>query len=184
MRYPLPYFQEGDGTRAMSATAMNRLVEAIRENDRRLTEVERRTTPDNAFTAKPSVVRRFIVVDSDFPDTVLCGIVKDGPGVVHVAKPYLLRRTPFDGRRRDGIDFVYTSNTERRATRNDPPPPQGQTPPTENQRLIPKYVAGDVIAAETQLLDGDDDLRVTHGGARLPTKWIDQNLDGRAWAKV
>ena len=186
MKYPLPHFSEGDGSAAMSASAMNRLVDAIRENDRRLVEVERRTTPDNSFVAKPSVVRRFIVVDPDFPDTVLCGIVKDGPGVVHVAKPYLLRRTPFTGSgyRRDGKGFVYTSNTERTVTQYTPAPPQGQANPTENQRIIPKYVAGDVIVAETQLIEGDDDLRATPGGVKKPTKWIDLNVDGRYWAKV
>lgn len=185
MKYPLPHFSEGDGTSALSASAMNRLVDSIRENDRRLVEVERRTTPDNSFERKPIVVNRFVVVDANFPDTVLCSTVKGGPGVVQVAKPYLLRRTPFDGQRRDGIEFAYTSNTERTATRREPPPQEGQQPPTENQRIIPKYVADDVITAVTQALDGEDDLRSEAGSdVRLYTPWVDLNIDGRYWAKV
>ena len=185
MKHPLPYFREGDGTASLSASAMNRLVDAIRESDRRLVEVERRTTPDNSFERKPIVVQRLVVVDANFPDTVLCATAPGGPGVVHVAKPYLLRRTPFHNQRRDGIEFVYTSNTERTATRREPPPAQGQEPPTENQRIIPKYVADDVITAVTQALEGADDLRVEAGSeTRLYTSWVDLNLDGRYWAKV
>ena len=185
MKHPLPHFREGDGTNALSASAMNRLVDAIRESDRRLLEVERRTIPDNSFERKGVAVQRLVVVDADFPDSVLCATQIGGPGVVHVAKPYLLRRTPFDGKRRDGIEFTYTSNTERKATRKTPPPPEGQEEPTETQRIIPKYVANDVIAAVTQVLDGSDELRTTTGGdERIHTSLVDLNLDGRYWAKV
>lgn len=185
MKHPLPYFREGDGTSSLSASAMNRLVDAIREADRRLVEVERRTTPDNSFERKPIAAARLVVVDANFPDTVLCAATPGGPGVVHVAKPYLLRRTPNHNRIRDGIEWFFTSNTELRATRKDPPPPQGQQEVVETWRLTAKYVAGDVILAMTQFLDGADDLRVEAGSdVRLYTSWVDKNNDGRYWAKV
>lgn len=184
MKYPLPRFSEGDTASAWSASSLNRLVDAISEANRRLVEVERRTIADNGFVRKPVVVKRFIVVSADHPDSILCAIVPGGEGVVHIARPYLLRRTPFHGKRRDGIEFQYTSNTERTATRKDPPPPQGQAEPTENQRIIPKYVRDDVITAITQTLSGLDELKYSVGGETLVTPWVDMNLDGRYWAKV
>lgn len=181
----IPKFEPGTQP---SAGALNTLAEGMRQLERRMVEVERRTTPDGSADDPPVRVRRFVVVNPDMPDTVVCSLYAGGPGIFQIAKPYLLRRSAFEvpNFRRDGIGYVYSSNSERTATRYEPPPQEGQSPPTENQRIIPKYVAGDVITATSQALDGTDDLYDGTGPDRhrIFTRWVDLNNDGRMWAKV
>ena len=93
-----------------------------------------------------------------------------GTTKINIAKPYLLRRTPFHGLSRDGISYNYTSNIARTAT-------QGAT--SESQVIVPSYVANDIIYAAQGVNGGVD---VTVSGTKL--LWLDINVDGRAWAKV
>jgi len=87
-----------------------------------------------------------------------------------VAKPYLLRRTPFDGGERDGVSYDYTSSIQRTATKDAT---------TETQVIVPTYVADDVIYA-ARFTDGGTDV-VDDDYQRV--SMIDMNVDGRAWAK-
>ena len=135
--------------------------------------------------ASALVVSPLFVVSTESFDTVLCSDVKGGIGTIHVAKPFLLRRTPFTamGYRRDGKGFVYTSNIERTVTQYTPAPPQGQTNPTENQRIIPKYVMDDVIYVVNKGSLSLEELFQTATERAYP-EWLDINVDGRYWAKV
>ena len=47
---------------------------------------------------------------------------------IEVAKPFLLRRTPFDGASRDGISYTYTATDARTATNGSD---------TEDQVIVP-----------------------------------------------
>jgi len=99
-----------------------------------------------------------------------------GDDDIKVAKPYLLRRTPFDGETRNGISYTYSSDTEREADDGDD---------TEDQVVVPSYVehgddeTGDEIYA----------IRAPTGGTGVvdsennAVSWLDLNVDGRAWAQ-
>ncbi len=91
-------------------------------------------------------------------------------GRVDVAKPWMLRRTPFDGEtidyRGQSISYVYTSDRERTAT--------GAT--SETQVMTADYYVGEsltVIPVRTGVELPDGSLAV----------WEDINTCGRFWAQ-
>lgn len=96
------------------------------------------------------------------------GTSASGP-TVSVAKPYLLRKTPFNGASRNGISYSYTSDVSRTASLS------GET---ETQVVVPSYVVGDIIYAIKGVVGG---VGVTLTAGTI--SWLDLNVDGRAWAK-
>lgn len=103
-------------------------------------------------------------------DAVTCrtfdGVVEGTDDVV-IAKPYLLRLTPFHTKSRGGITYSYTSNTERVGT-------DDVSSDTETQVVVPSYVLDDIIYAIKGIGGGTG-----VSGATL----VDINADARAWAK-
>jgi len=93
----------------------------------------------------------------------------EGTVDVKVAKPYLLRRTPFDGETRDGITYTYSSAVEREAD---------DGADTEDQVIVDSYIEDDIIYAIRRISGGTD---VTVSTVDL--QWLDLNIDGRYWAK-
>jgi hypothetical protein len=95
----------------------------------------------------------------------------EGVDDINIAKPYLLRRTPFDGQLVNGKTYTYTSNTERNVD-------DGAN--NEDQLIIPRYTdpSQPTIYAATSLALPID---VEVGGLKLI--WVDINADGRAWAR-
>jgi len=183
-RGPLPRFNAREGLSGISASAMNRLVDVLENAERRLVEVERRTLTNGDFERPIFGVRRFVVEHpTEYPDTVGVIEIEGAVVIIHVAKPYLLRHTPFHGKRRDGLDYNYTSNVARTASKTtlgNPP-----TTVTENQVIVPKYVAGDVIYAIGRVFGPRDEFRVSASGPDVvSTRWLDMNVDGRFWAKA
>jgi hypothetical protein len=87
-----------------------------------------------------------------------------GVADVKIAKPYLLRRTPFDGFARAGVSYVYVSDAARTATAGTE---------SETQVVVPAYEVGDVVYA----------AKGVAGGVGVSAEWLDLNCDGRAWAK-
>lgn len=110
-------------------------------------------------------------------DYVLCyAVTSVGTGTVEipVAKPYLHRQSLTS---RNGIAYTYqtafegsTAIVERVATKS---------PNTETQRVVPQYVSGDRIFA-SKLINGGTGVKDIDD---KPVRFIDLNLDGRAWAK-
>jgi len=100
----------------------------------------------------------------------------------YVAKPYKLRRTPFESRRINGLEYSYTTDTERVA---DGDPWDGSN--QETQVVVPAWAVadgasgygGDLIYAVDDPAGG---TAVTDPDSN-PVTWLDLNLDGRAWAK-
>lgn len=122
-------------------------------------------------------VRQFKVVSVDGDYLIghrWDGVVESGDNV-QIAKPYLLRRTPFDTLTRDGITYTYDSDTARTATNT--------AEETESQVIVPKYVVGDIIYA-THHIDGGTDAYYTEAEASIQLTWLEDNRDGRAWAKA
>jgi hypothetical protein len=62
----------------------------------------------------------------------------EGTDLYYIAKPWLLRRTPFDGLARNGITYTYLTDVRRFA--ND-------GVESEYQVVVPSWVSGDVISA-------------------------------------
>lgn len=94
-----------------------------------------------------------------------------------VAKPWLLRRTPFDNGSRNGIAYVYHTHTTRTASR---------AAEEEDQIVIPRYVVGDVIYATHNPAGGTGvsvDEEVEGPPQQIPIVWLDDNRDSRAWAE-
>lgn len=86
---------------------------------------------------------------------------------VYVAKPYELRRTPFDGETIGGVTYTYTSASEREAT---------DGVDTETQFITPAYVVGaEIFAIKVQ---GNTGVQTAEPADIL---YIEMN-QGRAWA--
>lgn len=86
---------------------------------------------------------------------------------VFVAKPYLLRQSLTAW---NGLTFTYTDSQNKTAS-------DGSNP-DEDWTVIPEYVSGDIIYCArvgngTGLLAGSVGIR-----------WVDLNVEGRAWAQV
>lgn len=129
---------------------------------------------------------------SIYPDSLLV-IEFDGTNVIgdtkfEVAKPYLLRRSPFDGKARDGVSYFYNSNVSRNAYTgllhevNGTVVTEGGTPVADSEKeiqiVIPTYVVNDVIFVAQKVGNGTG---VQNGTDKI--KYLDMNVDGRAWAK-
>jgi len=91
--------------------------------------------------------------------------------LLSVAKPWMLRRTPFDGRTRGGISYDYASATRRVATR---------TGEAETQVVVPRYLVADVIYATMAPIG---EFGVFPGEPPPSFMLLDDNRDARAWAK-
>ena len=168
------------GDKVLSASGYNVLVDKLRQHDRLLAELQA-----NALQLpgrrRHLFARRFVVSDaSDWPDTIECREIDGTVGTLHVARPYLLRRSPFDTLERNGIAYDYLSNTERIARKQDD---EGNET-TETQIIIPRYVQGDVIYAVKGVANGTESYVVDMAtGDRVEVSWIDLNVDGRFWAR-
>lgn len=115
-------------------------------------------------------VQRFQVVNQS--DEYLLCKVKDlaglGTSIFNIAKPYLLRRSSYQGKpARAGVTYTYVDAGKRTAT-------DGTNTWTET--IQPSYEIGDIIFAENCVAGGTD---VVVAGEQLT--WLDQNLDGRSF---
>lgn len=111
---------------------------------------------------------------------------------IYVAKPYLLRRQPFDLNgpdgeplTRKGVDYFYFSASRRNATG-----PAG----TISEVITPSYSSesGSSTTGQDQIVamfmpngvPGENNgTTITYPNAQDTIVWLDINVDGRAWAK-
>jgi hypothetical protein len=102
-------------------------------------------------------------------DTLSCFLLDadgaDTGSEVLIAKPPLLRRTPFDGQTYNGISYVYTGNSARGATKGAA---------TQDEIVIYPYLDGiSIIHA----------LNVSNGTGITDVVLIDTNVDARLWGR-
>lgn len=112
------------------------------------------------------------------PDHLVCHSwdgVTEGEEDILVAKPFLLRRTPFDGLTRNGIAYTYSDDHQREAAAGDT---------TEPQVIVSPYVPGDIIYA-AELAGGAHviayDASFPDGKKSLTLVDTDE---GRSWARI
>ena len=107
-------------------------------------------------------------IQSDQGDYLICRAI-DANGVVtasdiNVMKPYLLRRTPFEGNTVNGVAYTYSGNATREADGS------------ETQKITQDYYAGALIyTMKTNIT-----VEVTTG---VFVQLIDTNFDSRAWCE-
>lgn len=89
----------------------------------------------------------------------------EGTVDISVARPWLLRRTPFDGVTYNGVTYTYVDEQTRNAVSG---------PDSEVQRITPDYVLGDIIYCCREVLGGT--------GVSVSLRALDMNVDGRCWA--
>lgn len=164
----------------LSAAHLNEVVEAVR---RLITPPvgAREVIPPGVADALQ--VRQFKVLSVE-GDYLWCERQTGGPtnkgGEVpyRVAKPYLLRRTPFDGTAgRNGVTYVYDTDSSRTATIT-------ATSQTEDQAVIPSYETGDVLYAVRGITGGTGATYNDADGNPQPIDWLDMNADGRMWGQT
>jgi hypothetical protein len=113
-----------------------------------------------------SVLVMIVVEEAD--DYVMC---RDPYGQqVQVAKPYLLRRSSFDGLSVEGVTYAYSDSNTRVASDD------AEEEEDETQEITPSYYAGEKLTA------------IAHGTgvttALGELQWEDLNTAGRCWAVV
>lgn len=122
-----------------------------------------------------TVIRLVKLTDVD-EDDYLAGNLYDASAdttgeLVYVAKPYYLRKTPFDGETityNDGsdVEYIYTDNRTRTADDGTD---------TEIQYMTPDYYVDEII---TVMAGGTG----VNGGDGEECLWVDLNSAGRTWA--
>lgn len=167
----------------ISARQLNETVDQVNRIGRGVAAPVQRK-PDSKSLA--STVRQFKIV-SEEDDYLICNAfdgVDSGDVDFKIAKPYLLRRKPFDSElddppdARDGLTFVYQDDVngdpERVAT--------NESSETETQVIVPSYIVGDIIYA-TKSVKGGTGVVITINEIDEKIEWLDDNRDARAWAK-
>ena len=117
-----------------------------------------------------AVVAQFIIADvhGDWMNCSHYDGARAGSLDVRIAKPYILRRTPWDGATREGVEYDYITDQRRNADFGNR---------HETQVILPTYIPGDLLYASGPIA----------GGTGLPgvladVLWLDGNRDGREWA--
>lgn len=137
--------------------------------------------PLPAIIQRPLLVRRMKLVGDHEADHIVCQGTDEksiSEGLFRIAKPTLLRRTPFDNNSRTivggigVITYVYSSNFERTATNS--------AGDNEDQVIVPAYSTDDIIFAVHGI---DNETGVIIEGEEKDLGWLDLNNDARAWAK-
>ena len=108
-------------------------------------------------------------------------IVTDGVQNYPILKPWILRRTPFDGLTVDGVAYTYTNGIQRSAT------PTGGSAATEyvtqdwqtNEEISGEGYEGGVYMLVTSV---DKALVVTYPPVVQGVWMIDKNRNAHAWA--
>lgn len=110
-----------------------------------------------------------------FEAKVYDGTTQTG-SAIKIAKPFQLRRTPFDGETITelGISYVYNSDTTRTATLDEE---------DEEQLVIPKYLVGFSVIFAIKPIVGGTGVTWDNMGQDVPVEWLDLNVDARAWAR-
>lgn len=157
----------------LSARKWNELAEAINRPFSGVAlprQVRRKTKAGSGIEVQQMKVA---AIGDDYITCVTFNGTETGEEEITVAKPYELRRTPFDGESYNGIEYTYSDDVTREAD-------DGST--TETQVIVPEYVVGDVIMAMRNITGGTGLVITMPDGTEEEIEWIEMN-SARAWAK-
>lgn len=119
---------------------------------------------------------RFVVVEI-FGDYISANPINEGNEIntdqlIYIAKPYLIRNSITSRNGKTYSTFSNASGLQQRANDTD----------SETQVVIPTYVTGDQVYAETGIIGGTG---VTYevAGVSYRVIWQDATEGGRAWSK-
>jgi hypothetical protein len=92
----------------------------------------------------------------------------------YLFKPYLLQRTPFDGKTVNGVSYSYASAVTRTASK------AGED--DEEHKVTPDYVVGQPVYGAPICSGMSEKVGVYEPEAGAAVPWVDINVDGRVWA--
>lgn len=139
-------------------------------------------TPASVISSVALATAQFKLTQSAdaFPDHLVCRTwdgTTEGAEDVLIAKPWLLRRTPFEDQIYNDVSYQYDTATRRTARVG---------PETEGQVIIPPFVVGDIIYAVRDVIGGTSVAVVGEPPAEgepapiIPVVWLNEN-PSRAW---
>jgi len=127
--------------------------------------------------SQTSVVRRFLV-ESEQDDYLTCS---DTYGkTVYVAKPLMLRKTPFDGLEIDDVTYAYTDSTTRTAN-NRPEVLHPEYMPETEYILAVRFPSGVYNPIMSQSAEPELELSLVKDPHERRIEWQDINAAGRTW---
>ena len=110
-----------------------------------------------------------------FADHLVCrtwdGRIEGFVDVV-IAKPWTLRRTPFDQQVREDVRYEYSNGVTRTAYDNTDPTNQLK----REEQIHPRYLVGDVLIALPLSI-----ILYADTSEEFTSNWIDANDDSRDW---
>lgn len=113
-------------------------------------------------------------LDTEAGDFLNCFLLDsagvDTGSILVIAKTPLLRRTPFDGETFNGIDYVYTGNSARGATKGAA---------SQNEIVIPPFIDGTSIIHAINVANNTGVEQPVDTQIQL----MDINVDARLWAR-
>ncbi len=141
-------------------------------------------------TPQPISVPAWFHVLSVQDDYLTCsqwtGGTSDYIAPIYVAKPYSLRRSPFDGWTINGLKYVYSTSTKRSVTKTSNS--EGRVESVTPAWVLPDTAANNSSGA-TATYPGDlikaqvfDPVPGIMGADNNPIVWVDTNDAGRIWS--
>lgn len=166
----IPIFQRGD---ILTAEQLNAIVRLITGRLLGVGGITVQTVGDlisigHIVNTKANTLFQQMRIKSDQGDYLVCRSLdaggNEGAADINVLKPFLLRRTPFDGKTVNGVSYVYQSNGERLADG------------TETQLITQDYY----VDAEIFVMRINVNFEVS---PNVFTSLADANDNGREWSE-
>lgn len=119
--------------RPVSASGIGQIVDTVNALTKGMKPPQQVTPTPRAVSGGAIEVMKLVRVEGDY---LVCK--RDDDTEVKVAKPFRLRRTPFDGLDYNGVGYVYANGNERTAT-------IAGSNRQQLERVIPAYVVDEEI---------------------------------------
>ena len=148
----LPIGEGFSGDSRSARRAFSRLERRVLQVEQQLANLEVRRAVTTGAIVKQFKIKS---IDGDF---LVCNSwdgTNQGTDDINIAKPYLERRTPFDGETRGSFDYTYSDDVTRESD---------DSSTTEDQTITPDYIVGDVVYA-VRGVEGGTDVEDDDGNA-------------------
>lgn len=158
----------------IAAEKLNQGVNAIRELQKKIIPPPQQTAARrDGATAAQTKQFQVVAIYGDYVTAYPYAGAPDTSALTYIAKPYQLRNSITLRNGRTYSTFTNASGEQKRLNVTD----------SETQVVIPTYLAGDLVYATTNIIGGTDVTISAPNGNTQDVIWVDDNRDGRAWAK-